>query len=68
MLGYSREGGPATSARLVGPYRVAIDAAGNLYILDSTIQGNGPRNNERVLKVYGVAAPGLVAGRPFPRR
>lgn len=66
-LAYSGEGGPATSARLVGPFRVAIDAAGNLYILDSTILGNGPANNERVLKVHGVAAPGLVAGRPFPR-
>jgi uncharacterized protein (TIGR03437 family) len=33
--GYSGDGGQATSASLDGPYRVTIDAAGNIYIPDS---------------------------------
>jgi hypothetical protein len=37
---------------------VVIDAAGNLYIADGA--------NRRIRKVFGVAAPGLLAGRPFP--
>jgi sugar lactone lactonase YvrE len=32
--GYSGDGGPATSARLNHPGRVAVDGAGNLYIAD----------------------------------
>jgi hypothetical protein len=38
-----------------------------MLILDSTILGNGPPDNERILKVFGIAAPGLIAGRPFPK-
>jgi sugar lactone lactonase YvrE len=41
--GYLGDGGPATSAELNGPYGLAIDNAGNLYIAD-------PANN-RVRKV-----------------
>jgi hypothetical protein len=33
-----------------------VDAAGNLLFADG----------ERLLKVYGVAAPGLIAGQLFP--
>jgi trimeric autotransporter adhesin len=55
-LGYSGDGGPATAARLNEPADVAVDAAGNLYIADtsnalirkvttggiiSTVAGNG---------------------------
>ena len=33
--GYSGDGGPATSAMLNFPYRVAVDSAGNVYIADT---------------------------------
>ncbi len=51
---------------------MAVDAAGNLLISDTgqddlhKADGLGVLN-ERVLKVFGVAAPGLLAGMPFPK-
>jgi sugar lactone lactonase YvrE len=60
----------ATAAGLEGPYGVAVDATGDLLIADSATFTYDPTNwpnAERVLKVSGVAAPGLIAGRPFPR-
>jgi len=50
ISGYSGDGGPATSASLAGPYGVALDNAGNLYIADF---GN---NRIRVVS----AATGLI--------
>jgi hypothetical protein len=58
---YSGEGGPATAAHLAGPLWLAIDAGGNLFISES-----GAADDQRVLKVLGAAAPGLIAGKPFP--
>jgi sugar lactone lactonase YvrE len=69
QLVFSGEGGPATAAGLRGPSAVAVDAAGNLLISDSgfaTGREDGFGDGERVLKVIGVAAPGLIAGRLFP--
>ena len=35
-LGFSSDGGPATSAKLFSPIGVALDSSGNLFIADST--------------------------------
>jgi len=51
---YSGDGGPATSAGLVGPYRVAVDTAGNVYIADQS--GN------RIRKVDTAGIITTVAG------
>lgn len=55
--GGSEEGGAASSP-LYNPSGVVVDSAGNLLIADPF--------NDRVWKVVGMAAPGLLGGRPFP--
>jgi sugar lactone lactonase YvrE len=50
------DGALATATRLGGPRNLAVDADGNLLITDP----------DRILKVYGAAAPGLIAGQLFP--
>jgi uncharacterized protein (TIGR03437 family) len=45
ILGFSGDGGPATSASLSSPSAVAVDSEGNLYIADTS--------NERIRKVSG---------------
>src|SRR5881296_154334 len=52
--GYSGDGGPATSAQFNNPARVAIDAAGNLYIADA--------QNKRVRKVDMSGMVSTIAG------
>jgi sugar lactone lactonase YvrE len=52
--GYSGDGGLATSAALAGPVRVAVDAAGNLFIADG--------NNNRLRKVDSNGMITTVAG------
>ncbi|HEY3285312.1 MAG TPA: hypothetical protein VGN26_23820 [Armatimonadota bacterium] len=56
--GYSGDGGPALTAHLNLHRGLAIDWCGNLLIADS--------ENQRIRKVHGVAAPGLLAGQPLP--
>ena len=67
------DGGLATEANLANPNRIVIDAVGNLYIADSnpTVDEHIPSASNknpgyRVRKVFGIAAPGLLAGAPFP--
>lgn len=52
---YAGDGSAATDARIWGPADVTIDAAGNLIFVDG--------GNNRIRKVIGIAAPGLIAGR-----
>jgi sugar lactone lactonase YvrE len=77
MKPYGGDGGPATQTALRGPSGLAIDPAGNLLISDSAyFHAGGPDDlqptgdklpfDERVLKVVGAAAPGLLAGMAFP--
>jgi sugar lactone lactonase YvrE len=61
--GYSGDNGPATAARVNGPYGVALDASGNLFIADSY--------NNRLRKVsqgpdYGAATPTPPPASPTP--
>jgi hypothetical protein len=65
---YAGDGGLATETGLRSPLGLAIDPGGNLLIADSDRfhEGDGLPPNERVLRVFGVAAPGLIAGMPFP--
>ena len=51
---FAGDGGPATAARLNTLRGLAIDPAGNLYLVD--------QGNNRIRKVIGIAAPGLIAG------
>jgi sugar lactone lactonase YvrE len=52
--GSSGDGGPATSARLYGPYGIAVDSAGNLFIADTY--------NNRIRKVTTGGIISTVAG------
>ena len=52
--GFSGDGGPATSALLNGPFGVAVDAAGNLYVADF--------GNNRIRKVMPSGIISTVAG------
>jgi sugar lactone lactonase YvrE len=64
---YAGDGSQATETGLRGVLGLAIDAAGDLFITDNGVHKlDGLPDNQRVLKVFGVAAPGLLAGMPFP--
>jgi uncharacterized protein (TIGR03437 family) len=52
--GYSGDGGPATNAELNTPYGVAVDGAGNLFIVDTY--------NNRIRKVTPAGIISTVAG------
>jgi hypothetical protein len=66
---YAGDGVLATGTGLRGPRALAIDPVGNLLIADSGYyhEGDGLPYNERAMKVFAVAAPGLLAGMPLPR-
>ncbi len=52
-VGFSGDGGPATSAQLNGEFGVALDASGNLYIADIL--------NNRIRKVTAARTPFLTS-------
>ncbi|MDE0105484.1 MAG: hypothetical protein OXN89_24165 [Bryobacterales bacterium] len=56
--GYSGDGGPATTAQLRSPRGLALDAAGNLYIADTS--------NHRVRRVDRVGTITTIAGTGEP--
>jgi DNA-binding beta-propeller fold protein YncE len=108
--GFSGDGGPATLARLDRPLDLTVDSQGTLFIVDSlngrvrrvgrdgmittvfsiaaetggggsmpyypacvAVDGEGnllvaDPFHHRIFRVSGVAAPGLIAGQPFPTR
>ncbi|MES2703093.1 MAG: T9SS type A sorting domain-containing protein [Bacteroidota bacterium] len=54
VAGFSGDGGPAVSAQLYGPYNIAIDAGGNIYIADV--------DNNRIRKISVTGIITTVAG------
>jgi poly(3-hydroxybutyrate) depolymerase/sugar lactone lactonase YvrE len=58
VFGGVREGESEATTPRYYPSNVAIDKAGDLLIADPL--------NHRVWRVAGIAAPGLLAGQPFP--
>jgi sugar lactone lactonase YvrE len=54
QAGFAGDGGAATSAQLNGPADVRVDAAGNLYIADSS--------NNRIRKVNAAGTISTIAG------
>jgi uncharacterized protein (TIGR03437 family) len=61
IIGFSGDGGPATSAQLANPTGVAVDGAGNLFIAD-TNYNLFPAANNRIRKVSPDGLIITVAG------
>jgi uncharacterized protein (TIGR03437 family) len=57
-LGFSGDGGPATSAELNYPLGVAVDAAGNMYIADSQNFRIRMVSNNTIYTIAGSGQPG----------
>ena len=64
ILGYSGDGGPATSASLQFPEEIALDSAGNLYIADIN---NGIRkvSGGNISTIAGIGEPPLMVVNVF---
>ena len=62
--GFNGDGGPATSANLTSPYKVAVDTEGNLYINDGIAGSNYLNNlsNNRIRKVDTAGIITTIAG------
>ena len=54
VWGFSGDNGPATSAQLSGPWGIAVDSAGNLYVADAS--------NNRIRKVSGGVITTVAGG------
>jgi sugar lactone lactonase YvrE len=54
VWGFSGDNGPATSAQLSGPWGIAVDSAGNLYVADTM--------NNRIRKVSGGVITTVAGG------
>jgi uncharacterized protein (TIGR03437 family) len=70
--GYSGDGGPATSALLNNPQGVAVDSAGNLYIVDylnyairEVLASNGTIKTIAGTGSYGRPVPGRATASPL---
>src|SRR5271157_4225867 len=59
ILGFSGDGGPATSASLYWPQGVAVDSAGNLYIADTGNQRIRQESGGTITTVAGNGAYGF---------
>jgi uncharacterized protein (TIGR03437 family) len=57
--GFSGDNGPATSAQLNGPWAVAVDSAGNLYIADAINQCIRMVSNGVITTVAGTGTRGF---------
>jgi sugar lactone lactonase YvrE len=63
-----KEDVPATEAGLRGPFDLSLDREGSLFISDTGfLREDNLGQQDRIVKVVAAAAPGLLAGRPFPR-
>ncbi len=60
--GFSGDGGPAKDAMLAGPSGVALDAAGNLYIVDSVVLEGISYSNQRIRKVDPKGVISTIVG------